>query len=525
MNLGTLRQGMNKMMLRVATTALNQVEKRHGSGFQEIGDVSAFLQHLLDESRADSAGVRVTDADTLTLSYAFACMKVLSETAGHIPLRLMQRSGLSAVRVEQHDLIDLMSQPSAQYTNYNFRTALEGHRSGWGNAYAWIQRPSISSTEIESLQILKPNVTIPRWLTLRDGTTVLIYETTINNKKVRIMPADMIHVPGFGFDGIQGYSMARLHREMFGHGLAMQKFGNAFFAQGAKPGIIFKTSVNTSNQEAFQQEIEEKFNGPQNWGSTMVLPKGVEFEQVTIDPKDAEFLSSRKFNRTETCGIYRVPPHLIADLENATFTNAVEMDLSFVKHTMVPIFTNYEQEFDRKTLTEAERRAGLFWRYDVKGVLRGAPEVRSKYWESAIKNGYARPLDAAISEDLPADNPLLDVYYMPINSVPAGTELTNMRPMESKSLSPLVNELSRRITKATKNEFTKIKDDGSVEEVRQRSNKMQRFVCGIVAPLFASLEIGAQADSFATRYIDQLFEHVGDSYADALPFITWSHSS
>ena len=253
-------------------------------GLSGIGDVSQYLQWLTENQGKTHAGVSVTESTALGLSYAYACINVLSQTVAHVPLELLERTARGSMAAKSHPLYRLLHDlPNSRNTSFTFRETLEAHRNGWGNAYARINREGIDAV---SLDILYPDRTAPKILV--DGS--IVYETIINNVKTVIPANDVLHIPGLGFDGLIGYSPIRMQRETIGLGLALQRFGNSFFGNGARPSMIFEAAGKINNVEEFKNQINQKFTGSDNWNNTMVLPNGLTAKFVTVNPDDAQFL-------------------------------------------------------------------------------------------------------------------------------------------------------------------------------------------------------------------------------------------
>lgn len=511
---------IDRMQNRIDDWSMRRMEQR--GAFTPVGDISDYVKLRLEQlGSGNSTGVAVSEQSALTLSYCAACIKVLAETTAHVPLQLLQRSSGSRVAqpAREHPLFWLMAnEPSPHMTSFTFRETLEGHRNGWGNAYAWIKRPHFLSTEVEELIIMPPNATRPRRLV--DGS--IIFETTINGTQHRIPAIDVLHIPGLGFDGLIGYSPIHLLRETIGLGIAAQEFGGTLFKNGAMPKMIFESSQTTNNKEEFRKQVDDVYTGQDNWHRSMVLPKGVTAKTMQVNPDDAQFLETRKFNRTEVAGFYRVAPHLIGDLERSTFTNSVEMDLAFIKHTMVAIYTRWEEELNRKLLTKKERlQDGLHFRFNVMGILRGAPETRAKVHDYALKGGWKNQNEVRADEDL-EEMDGLEVFYMPINSVPVGTELgaapESQRPAESNS-SPVVNDMLSRVCRAAERGLKKAGNDPTQAAAFLKNHK--RHVRDMALPVFQMFQRTEQElDTFIERHVDAILDDTKDSIADALPLIT-----
>lgn len=507
----------SNMQNRIDSWAFNRLEQR--GNYTNVGNISDYAKWRLENlGGQNSSGIPVDEQSSMTLSYHTACIKVLSETLAHVPLQLLQKTENSRVAkpVNDHNLAWLVGhQPNFNMSSFTFRETLEAHRNGWGNAYAWIKRPNFMSSETEELIILPPT-TRPRKLT--DGS--IVYETTLDGVNERIPGIDVLHILGLSMDGFIGYSTVTLLREALGLGMSTQQFGATLFKNGAMPKMIFESAQTTNNKKEFREKVDATYTGQENWHRSMVLPKGVTAKVLQVNPDDAQFLETRKFNRTEVAGFHRVPPHLIGDLERSTFTNSVEMDLAFIKHTMVSIYTRWEGELNRKLLTQAERMAGLHFKFNVMGILRGAPETRAKVHDYALKGGWKTQNEVRADEDL-EELDGLDVSYMPINSVPVGTEVGNgppPRPPESNS-APVVNDMLTRVCNAAKKGMKKAGEDAYEASAFLKNHK--RHVKTMAGPVFQMLQRSEQdLDTFIERHVGAILADSQQLIAEAIPKIT-----
>ena len=321
-----------------------------------------------------------------------------------------------------HPLYNILKlQPNSRMSSYDWRVTIEGHRSGWGNGYAWVQRNPDKS--IAGLELLFPDKTEPKVV---DGT--LVYQTDVGGQRVTLPGADVIHVHGMGYDGLRGYSPARIARESLGLGIAIHEFGGRFFSNGATPKGVIESEVPSNALIKWQEEFSAKFGSLENSHGTPILPKGLTYKPLSINPDDAQVLETMKYNRTEIAGLYRVPAQFIGDLERSTFTNAIEMDSHFTKHTMVPIFTSYEQELNSKLLTAAERRRGFFVKFNMGGLLRGDQASRYGAYHLALQDGWMERNEIRQLEDLSSVDEI-DGFLQPTNMIDADTTIGQITDM------------------------------------------------------------------------------------------------
>ncbi len=231
---------------------------------------------------------------------------------------------------------------------------------------------------------------------------------------------DMIHVRALGSDGRTGKSLIRQHAETIGLGLAAQRYGKDFFTGGGRPtGLVtVKNSLQKDSWERLKtawNNAVSKLKASEN--KTLMLPADLDYKSITIPPEDAQFLETRKLNRSEVAGIFNVPAHMINDLDKATFSNISEQAIQFVRHTMMPWVVNWEQEINRRVFTRAERAAGYYCKFNLAGLLRGTAKERAEFYHAAINDGWMDRNEARVLEDMnPRDG--LDQMLVSVNAQP-----------------------------------------------------------------------------------------------------------
>lgn len=363
-----------------------------------------------------SAGVRVNEATAMQSTAVYACVRILSETLASLPLPVYQRlEGGGKERAPNHPLYTVLHDiANDEMTSYTLRETLMSHLLLWGNAYAEIEWNNAG--EVRALWPLRPDKTLPQ----RNAETKnLEYHTILPDGTQAILPFErVLHIPGLGFDGIIGYSPIAMAKQAIGLSLATEEFGARFFSNGAHPSGIVEYPGKMSDQayERYKKDVEEKHQGLGKSHRIMILEEGLKYHQVGIPPEDAQFLETRKFQLNEIARIYRVPPHMIGDLERATFSNIEHQSIEFVVHTVRPWLVRWEQAIKLKLFTPSERRR-FFAEFVVDGLLRG--DIKSRYDAYAVarQNGWMSANDI---RELENQNPIPggDVYLVNGNMVP-----------------------------------------------------------------------------------------------------------
>jgi hypothetical protein len=260
---------------------------------------------------------------------------------------------------------------------------------------------------------------------------------------VTLPRGEVWHLRGLSSDGLMGMSPIELARENLGTALAAQGYGARFFANDAKPTggwIEFPGSFKDSEAKKVFRESYQQAQSGSNRGKVLVLENGMKFHEVGVTNKDAQFLELRKFQITDVARLFRVPPHMIADLDRATFSNIEQQSLEFVMHTMTPWAERWEASIQSELLLESD---DIEIEFDFANLMRGDASSRSSYYQSGIQNGWLTRNEARIAENL---NPIdgLDQPLRPLNMVEEDaaedleidTQAETAEPPEQKAIEP-----------------------------------------------------------------------------------------
>ena len=270
----------------------------------------------------------------------------------------------------------------------------------WGNAYAQIIRNG--KGEVVALYPLMPN----RMTVDRDADGHLYYEyqtsqdeaRTMEGSRVRLSPHD-VHIPGLGFDGLVGYSPIAMAKNSIGMAIACEEYGAKFFANGATPGGILEHPGVVKDPERVRESWNSAFGGSANSNKVAVLEEGMKYTPISISPEQAQFLETRKFQVDEIARIFRIPPHMIGDLEKSSFSNIEQQSLEFVKYTLDPWVCRWEQSMQRALLTVDEKKE-YFFKFNVDGLLRGDYQSRMNGYATGRQNGWMSANDIRELENL-----------------------------------------------------------------------------------------------------------------------------
>jgi HK97 family phage portal protein len=362
-------------------------------------------------------GKSVNPESALTFTAVYACVRILSETVASLPLPVYERLQPKGKRkAPNHYLYSVLhDKANEEMTAFTFRETMMNHLLLWGNAYAEIQYDGAG--RVVGLWPLRPDKTFPERVNGK-----LVYKTILPNGEVVVLDSmRVLHIPGMGFDGLVGYNPIRLAREAIGLGLAAEEYGARFFANGAKPGGVLEHpgSLSETALNNLRQSWNEMHQGLDKQHRIAILEEGMQYKQIGIPPEEAQFLETRKFQVTEIARFFRVPPHMLADLERATFSNIEQQSIDFVTHSIRPWLVRWEQSLNAKPFGRDWGRR-YFAEFKVDALLRG--DIKSRYEAYAIarQNGWLSADDIRELENM---NPLPDgqgeMYLVPLNMVPA----------------------------------------------------------------------------------------------------------
>ncbi|MCD8106876.1 MAG: phage portal protein [Oscillospiraceae bacterium] len=350
---------------------------------------------------SSSSNKLVTERSSMQVAAVYACVRVLSEAVAQLPLHLYQYTGDgNKEKALDHPLYRLLhDEPNPEMSSFVYREAEMCHLLLWGNAYSQIIRNG--KGEVVALYPLMPN----RMTVSRDDKGRLYYEYTISDddapqvKKTVLSPSEVLHIPGLGFDGLVGYSPIAVAKNAIGLSIATEEYGAKFFANGATPGGILEYSGVIKDPDAVREAWNKGFGGSGNSSKVAVLEEGMKYTPISISPDEAQFLDTRKFQISEIARIFRVPPHLIGDLEHSTFSNIEQQSLEFVTYSLQPWLVRWEQGICRALLSEDEKK-DYFAKFNVDGLLRGDYQSRMSGYATARQNGWMSANDIRELENL-----------------------------------------------------------------------------------------------------------------------------
>lgn len=388
---------------RFLDVARSQMPQRLGSEYRSRG-------------RTD-AGVFVSEDTALTNSTYFACISVIAQSVAAMPWGVIRVDGAKREPQPGNTVSWLLgTQPNPEMSAFTFRETLLSWALGWGNGYAEIER-DVGRRPIW-LWPIAPDRVLPK----RSETSgKLVYEVRNETQPTSVIDAEnMLHVRGLGFDGLTGYSIARLAAQSIGLALGTEQFGASFFGSGAHMAgaLEHPKTLSKPAAERLRESWDETYNGLKKAHKVAILEEGMKYNRFGIPPDEAQFLETRQFQVEEICRWFRMPPHKVQHLLRATFSNIEHQSIDFVTDTLLPWVVRLEQEANIK-LIGRNTQGRLVTKINMNALLRGDTATRNEAYAKGRQWGWYSADDVRALEDM---NPLPeggDVYLSPANMVPS----------------------------------------------------------------------------------------------------------
>ncbi|QIC88423.1 phage portal protein [Serratia liquefaciens] len=382
-----------------------------------------------------SSGKVVTADKAIQLSSVWACIRLLSESISTLPLKVYMREADGSRKLAQdHPAYQVLCRsPNMEMTPSRFMLLVVASICLRGNAF--VEKKMIGRKLVALDPLLPQNMVVKRL-----PTGKLEYTYTENGAK-RVIPVDrMMHIRGFGLDGVCGMMPLSSGRDVFGAAMAVDEAAAKIFENGLQSTgfLSSKTALNKEQRERLRKSLQS-FIGSKNAGKLMVLENELSYQNVTMNPEAAQLLESRAFSIEEICRWFRVPPFMVGHVtKQSSWASSVEgMNLIFLTNTLRPLLVNIEQEIARCLLDGDE---DYFAEFSVEGLLRADSVGRSAYYTTALQNGWMSRNDVRRLENLPPI-PGGDIYTVQLNLTPLEDLKQNNLGAQASSITKLHNYL------------------------------------------------------------------------------------
>ena len=379
------------------------------SKVEEVQTRTDVMHGFEDLVAPSKSGVQITKDNAMNISGVYAAVKLLSDSISSLPIHLIKESKDKKEKDYTNPLYKLVSkEPNKLMTSYTWRQIFMPHILLWGNAYAVIDWDKKTMRPKQLMPVHPSKVKVE----VKKG--IAIYTIQLENKEIVVDQSNIVHFRGLG-DEIQGKSVIEYAKDNLGLGKAAEDFGSKFFSNGAAIGGIYEHPSQLSDKayNNLQKSLERRAGGLSNSHKILILEEGMKFTTTSIPPNAAQFLETRKFSINDVARWFGVPPHMIADLERATFSNIEQQNLNFSQFSILPYVVLIEQELNRKLLREDEKES-MYFKLNMDGLLRGDMQSRYTAYQIGIQNGIVNPNEVRRKEDLDAYEGGND-YFMAAN--------------------------------------------------------------------------------------------------------------
>lgn len=361
------------------------------------------------------SGVVISKDNSITLSGVYAAVRVYTDAISSLPIHVIKETATSKVKDFNHPLTHLLSkEPNSLMTSFVWRQIIMPQILLWGNSFSLIEFEKGGGFRPKAIMPIHPQF-IDK-VEIENG--VLMYYIILEDgKKFKVDQSQMLHFRGIG-DNIMGKSVIDVAKDSLEGAKATEDFGSSFFKNGANLNGVLSTDavLNDKSYENVKKSWDKAHGGVSKNNSTAILEQGLKYQSITIPPDSAQFLETRRFSIEDIARWFKLPPHMIGDLTHATFTNIDAQDLNLVKHSLLPLIINIEQEIDRKLFRENEKPS-MYVKMNLEGLLRGDIKTRYEAHKIGIQNGFMTLNEARSLEGM---NPIdgLDVTFMQLNTAP-----------------------------------------------------------------------------------------------------------
>jgi len=359
---------------------------------------STTLDQQLGIYATSRSGVVVTERMALTLSTVYACVYKISSTIASLGLDIYERKGDRVNKALGHPSYLAINDPNDQMTPFEFWESLIARALVWGVGLAAVERDN-DGRPIALMLLDNQDVDYK----MVDGKAVYLH------RKIGSIPATEV----IEICNLERKSPIQLHRENLGLAKASEQFGSEYFGSGGQ-----MTGVLTPDQplkaEQMKQLLESWRN--QTQAGTKLLPFGFKYNRIAINPDEAQFLETRKFQAEEICRIFSVPPALVQLESQTTYNNVEQQNLMFARHTIAPWAKRIESELNRKLLYTMERPR-VYFKYNLNDLYRGDMQARATFYREMLQTGVMSINEVRMREEMNPVGAAGDQHLVQVNQI------------------------------------------------------------------------------------------------------------
>ena len=388
-------------------------------------------QWLIDWYRGGgptASGQRVNATSAQKVAAVYACVQLVSQDVAKLPLPLYRRKENGDRERVDTPLARLVGEmPNEWQTSFEWREMLQGHVELRGNGYSYIEMDARGRAI--ALWPMHPDCVTP--MLAEDGRTLFYQyrEPPALGGETKILSQDeVLHIRSRTEDGICGVSRIQQAREAIGLALAMEKHGARLFSNGAMPSIVLETDKKFASQEEADRAREifmAAYSGEANAWKPMIAHNGLTAKQLSMTSDDSQFIQSRAAQVTEIARWFRVPPHKIGDLSQATFSNIEHQAIEYVVDALHPRLRAFEARLNAGLLPAG---GSLYFEFLIDGLLRGDLKSRYEAYGLARQWGFMSVNDIRKLENLSSIGKQGDIYLTPANMTDASKPMPAPAP-------------------------------------------------------------------------------------------------
>ena len=382
-------------------------------------DVKSYMGGVVTKS-----GVKVNEQSALRYITILSCIRIRAESFATLPVSVFQRkrNGKGRDEVYDHPLYDLIhNTPNPDMTSFTWRETMSPHLDLNGNCYSIITHNRRG--QVYELYPWPSDQIDPK----RNKDTQQIEYHLDDRGKTEILPPEKVfHVPGLGYDGLKGYSIISLMREQVGLGMAVNEFIERFYGQGMNIGAALETDQDLDEEQinSMREQFAEKYSGLANAHKPFILHSGLKYQRIPMALTDAQTIEILKLNETQLCGLYRVPVHMVGNLDKSSYDNIEHQGIEYVIYSMLPGITRFEQTMNWKLFSPAERAAGYYVKFNIDALLRGDAKARAEALHLKRQNGIINSNEwRELDDQNPIEGPAGEAYLVNGNMISIETAM------------------------------------------------------------------------------------------------------
>ncbi|MBP8140406.1 MAG: phage portal protein [Acidovorax sp.] len=368
------------------------------------------------------AKIAVGDSTQLQITTAWSAIRLIAETVGTLPLHLYRTTTKGRERAKDDDRYALVhDQPCEYMTAPEWKEAMVVSLATMGQSYNPITRFE-STGRVISIQPVSKSRVAPE--VQRDGS-IVYWLSDRNGQRRQLRREDIMPIRGFGGVGdLEGYAPHRIHGNSLALSVALEKYAAEFFGSGGQPlGIITtKAEFPEQSRDAIRAGFSKYLKTSREKGEHPVFDSSTEYKPISTPNNEAQFIEARKLQIAEIARIYRVPLHMLMETDKASYNNTEQANKHFLDYTLLSYLVRIEAALNSCLLDATERRQGMYFQFDVNGLLRGDSTQRADYYYKMRQAGGMTQNEIRQRENMDT-HAGADDLHVPLNMAPS-SELT-----------------------------------------------------------------------------------------------------